>query len=113
MHVESADLCSFGCGIEQTAVALGAIVASAQAGVSTAKGSTAAPTSTSNQASTGYERGFGIFIEGFHDKIGSVGDELGIETEISLERLIDLGWRVVIRLELAHGAVDERVETRD
>ena len=49
----------------------------------------------------------------FGDKIGAVGDELGVETEERAERAIDLFGRVVAGLQAADGGFDQRVECGD
>ncbi len=41
------------------------------------------------------------------DHIRSVGDELAIDAKNSLERAFDLRWRVVLRLQAAHGRHDQ------
>lgn len=52
-------------------------------------------------------------IEGFHDEVGVVGDETGVEAENGSEGAFDLGGSVVARLEDADGGFDEVVESGD
>src|SRR5271170_2863920 len=100
MHEEGTDFCGFRRRIEQAVVASGAMIAAAQ-------GFAAGP------ASAGYKWRSGTGVKGFHDEIGPVGDELGVNAEVASEGSVELRGRVILRLKLAYRAVDEGVQTRD
>src|SRR5271170_3012338 len=104
IYIEGADLCGFGCGIEQAAVAARRIVVTAETGISAAEGAPFRP------AAAGRERRIGSGVGIFDDEVGLVGDELRVEAEVGAQGFLNLGGRVVRGLKLADRALDEGLD---
>src|SRR5712664_1655969 len=70
-----------------------------------------APAAASDDHQSGWRvpcsRGFGSIRVGFRHDVRSVGDELAIDAKNGFERAFDLIWGVVLRLQCAHGCVDQ------